>query len=186
MSPKRLPGESYQDYMTRIQKQPDHKNVVIPNNTSLTLTEQDYDSKKNDEKKKQSKNLAISFKYLTENKDYNFNYFKKNKTAFDGFVTRLNSTLIKITSLQVKDLGSNPFTDKFPFKNLYEGVYVNSNKVFENTEEVISVELGSKSHERIILFYDGNKITGDNILYVLLFDMNFNHPAYRHGKKMKR
>lgn len=161
-------------------------NITIINDNKIELSQDEYTLRQEEQQRLNNKNLALSFKYLTNNKDYNFNYFRKNKSEFETFTTHLNSVLMKITSLTMKDLNHPMFKDRFPFNKLYPGVYDNSLKVFENTEELISVELGSKSSGRMILFYDGNAETGDNILYVLLFQNNFNKPAYSHGDKRKR
>ena len=178
----RLKGESHSDYMKRLEEIKSKPNIILGNEPAPSVTADEYNAAKISENAKKNKNLALSFKYLTENKDYNFSYFKKDKTTFDAFVSRLNSCLVRITSMKVKDLYDPMFKDRFPYKNLNPGVYKNSSKCFANTEELISIEFGSKKNERIVLFYDGNPETGDNILYVLLFDFNFNHPAYNHGK----
>ena len=125
-------------------------------------------------------NLALSFKYLTENKQYNFQAFIKDKSNFEAFVKRLNSTLIKISNFKIKDLMNPVFKDKFNFSVLYAGTYVHSYKQFLGTEQVISVELSGKQNERIILYHENKEEDGRNILYVLGFDLN--HNMYPHEK----
>lgn len=164
----------------------DVQNNIIITNDKIELSQDEYNNQKIKEKNLNDKNLALSFKYITENKDFNFNYFKKNKSELEVFTSKLDSLFKKITSFTIKDLSNPVFKDRISFKDIYEGAYQNSQKVFEKTEELISVEFGSKQNGRMILFYDGNEETGDNILYVLLFQNSFNKPAYYHGDKRKR
>ena len=142
---------------------------------SNKATKEDIEIQKKDNYRNQ--NLAFSFKYITENKKYNFLAFNKDKGSFEGFVTRLNSTLKKLSAYKVKNLYNTPFKDRFPYSNLKEGAHTSPNKLFTGTEQLISVELSSKSHERIILFHEDND-EGHNILYVLGFDLK--HDMYKH------
>lgn len=138
----------------------------------------DIEEQKNEYNSYKNQNLALSFKYITENKNFNFQAFNKDKTSFESFATRLNNTLKKISAYKVKDLYNNPFKDKFSFSNLYKDTYYSAQKQFAGTEQLISVELSSKENERIILYYENNENDGHNILYVLGFDLK--HNMYKH------
>lgn len=169
---KKLKGESYSDYLKRIAiKNETNKNIQIS-------TEELNERKKS---VKTAKNLAISFKFLTTNDDFNFHYFKKNKIDAKEFLTRFTQTLEKITKLTTKDMFNPIFRDRFAIKNLYEGVYQCPYGIkFEGFENIISVELASKKHERMILFHDNREETGENVLYVLCFQFSFNKKIYDH------
>ena len=69
-------------------------------------------------------NLALSFKYITDNPKYNFQAFSKDKTTFEAFVKRLDSTLRKISNFKIKDLMNPLFRDKFNFSNRYTAIQV--------------------------------------------------------------
>lgn len=166
---KRTKGESFQDYLNKI-----HNTDNKPKITSDDIQQKTKEIKK-------PKNLALSFKYLTENKDYNFGYFKKAKGDIHDFIVRFSETIKKITCLTTKDLMNPIFRDRLQFKDLHDGVYkTNTGKVFEGFEEIISVELASKKKERMILFHDNNEETGNNVLYVLCFQFTFNKEIYKH------
>ena len=158
-------------------------NSIIKEITAKDLEEdklsiEDVEKQKEDYKIYKYQNLAFNFKYLTENKKYNFQAFNDDKSSFEGFTTRLNNTLKKLSTFQVKDLYNPPFKDKFNYSNLFQGTYVSSQKQFTGTEQLISVEFSNKSKERIILFYENNEYDGHNILYVLGFDLK--HNMYKH------
>ncbi|MBE5738716.1 MAG: hypothetical protein E7354_03220 [Clostridiales bacterium] len=145
---------------------------------NITVSSEEIESQITSIQNYNEQNLALSFKYLTENKEYNFQAFKKDKTRYEAFTTRLNNVLKLISNYKVKHLYNDPFKDKFSFSKLYPGTYQNSNKQFTGTEQIISVEFSSKKNERIILYHEDKEEDGRNILYVLGFD--FNHNMYLH------
>lgn len=127
-----------------------------------------------------SKNLSISFKYMTENNDYNFSYIKKDKSIYKEFITGMSQTFKLITSKKVKDLEQPPFKDKFGFYNLKSNVYKCSGKIFEGIEQIISVEFGSKHSPFRVILYRDPEIGNENVLYVLCFQFSFNSSIYNH------
>lgn len=163
--------QSFTQMMAEIKTPKDIKENIV-------VTPEEIESQKSSIQNYNEQNLALSFKYLTENKEYNFQAFKKDKTRYESFITRLNNVLKVISNHKVKHLYNDPFKDKFSFSKLYPGTYQNSNKQFTGTEQIISVEFSSKKNERIILYHEDKEEDGRNILYVLGFD--FNHSMYQH------
>lgn len=150
-------------------------------NDTISISSQDYSKQKESDEIRNQKYLALNFKYLTQNDKFNFSYFKKDKSKLKEFINNLETVVIRVTTKQVKDLYNFPFKDKIRFNKLFAGVYKNNELILEGTEELISVEASSKHDPfRMILYHRPNSVQDENILYVLLFQFNFNEPAYKH------
>lgn len=116
---------------------------------------------------------AFSFRYLTTNSTFNFDYFGKDKTAADVAAQELALRIIEVTenpytywSGKSKDIG----IETLPFYQLK----VKPNKLETSSDDKAIVFRFHKQKYRII----GIRLESCPTFYVIAFDFNFS--AYQH------
>lgn len=119
---------------------------------------------------KDNKNMSISFEYLTNNKEYNLDYFIKSKDK--------NNELKFLENLfyEIKILTSNTFMKYMGSDRRKTGFEKINNINFEanikiNRDENIYSKRIKNDYRMIFIFRD-------NTIYVIGFDFNFS--AYKH------
>lgn len=136
--------------------------------------------KKGNDASKQSPLVSFSFKYLTDNKSFNFEYFgsdmRNRHDAYEALCKRLQELsdygIEKLMNMQKKQ-----GCESIPYSDFYDSFKSVLNKV-----EVVSKD----SKLWIFRFSSGNyriiaksNVLDGNILYIIGFD--FDYSAYDHG-----
>lgn len=124
--------------------------------------------------------ISFNFMYLTNKKDYNFDFFDKNKTnrlaAYDKLHEKMKE-LSKITMQQCKERMKISGSESIKYNEFNESF----KSILDNTEIV------SKDSSLAVIRFFQNKyrvicktgIIDNNVLYVIGFD--FDYSAYNHG-----
>ena len=124
-----------------------------------------------------NKTFSFNFSYITKNQNYNLDRLQKFDLDFVGqFSKRFFNALRKLSLITTKEfISCGYFRDIFYFyeiKNAYKG-----DLLINDDEKIFSVELASKSHERLVLYKTGFE-EDKSIFYILLIDYDFS--AYKH------
>lgn len=115
--------------------------------------------------------IAISFRYLTTKKDYNFDYFGKNLENCREVKAKLLDRIAEISSSTWLDMQNLPKTTGFETL-CFDDIRFSPKEYIFSKEEKVYVLRACKDY-RIIGFKLGT------VYYIIGFD--FNYSAYDHG-----
>lgn len=119
---------------------------------------------------KKNQFYCFNFKYLTKNDDYNFNYFKGEKSnQIENAIKHIMNEMLMISQIQVKNRQHPRFKRSMKFKEISQKY---GESQFQDDMEIVSLHNGDF---RIVCFCEE---AFSNILYVLAFDWDFS--LYNH------
>lgn len=120
---------------------------------------------------------SLSFRYLTDNKKFNFQYFRENKTELGEMAPALFERLVEITSRSWEEnraLGKyEGGYEVIPYRELKFHADSSCDLLTENSQILVFRYSGKRY--RILGFRDGQ----NPVYYIIGFD--FDHDAYNHG-----
>ena len=142
---------------------------ALTNDLLITKETIDENSKLLDLKKEQF--YCFNFKYLTKNSNYNFEYFKKQKTnKLQDAIKHITEEMFMVSQIKVKDRQNPRFKKSMTFVEIAEKY---GPSTFQDDMQLIKLHNGDY---RIVCFCEE---AYSNILYVLAFDWDFT--LYKHS-----